>query len=91
MLSAKKQMADGKSAKGKVQGSRPLSNCDFDEAVLKVQEWNEVLRCRSAVFSPYCVTFPNVFLPSAAQTLRARTSERRSAGVSDLAEQAAVQ
>jgi serine/threonine protein kinase len=47
MLSAKKQMADGKSTKGEVQGSRPLSNYNFDEAVLKVQEWNEALRCES--------------------------------------------
>jgi serine/threonine protein kinase len=45
MLSAKKQMADGKRTKGEVQGSRPLSNYNFDEAVLKVQEWNEALRC----------------------------------------------
>jgi serine/threonine protein kinase len=44
MLSAKKQMADG--GKREVPGSsRPLSNYNFDEAVLKVQEWNEALRC----------------------------------------------
>ncbi|KAF8268543.1 hypothetical protein EI94DRAFT_1727509 [Lactarius quietus] len=47
MLSAKKQMADGKRTKGEVQGSRPLSNYNFDEAVLKVQEWNEALRSPS--------------------------------------------
>ncbi|KAF8489636.1 kinase-like protein [Russula emetica] len=47
MLSAKKQMADGKRAKGEVEGSRPLSNYNFDEAVLKVQEWNEALRSPS--------------------------------------------
>lgn len=51
MLSAKKQMADGKRTSGEVQGSRPLSNYNFDEAVLKVQEWNEALRCESAAFS----------------------------------------
>ena len=51
MLSAKKQMTDGKRTKGEVQGSRPLSNYNFDEAVLKVQEWNEALRCESATFS----------------------------------------
>jgi serine/threonine protein kinase len=50
MLSAKKQMADGKRTKGVVEGSRPLSNYNFDEAVLKVQEWNEALRCESCVF-----------------------------------------
>jgi serine/threonine protein kinase len=47
MLSAKRQMADGKRKKGEVEGSRPLSNYNFDEAVLKVQEWNEALRCTS--------------------------------------------
>jgi serine/threonine protein kinase len=26
-------------------GARPLSNYNFDEAVLKVQEWNEALKC----------------------------------------------
>lgn len=53
MLSAKKQMADGKRTKGEVEGSRPLSNYNFDEAVLKVQEWNEALRCKSCrIFRP---------------------------------------
>lgn len=56
MLSAKKQMADGKRRSGEVQGSRPLSNYNFDEAVLKVQEWNEALRCGSAAFSTYNIT-----------------------------------
>jgi serine/threonine protein kinase len=49
MLSAKKQMSDGKRANGQMEGSRPLSNYNFDEAVLKVQEWNEALRCESAI------------------------------------------
>ncbi|KAI0049407.1 hypothetical protein FA95DRAFT_872344 [Auriscalpium vulgare] len=47
MLSAKKQMAEGKRAKGEVpgpSGDRPPSNYNFDEAVLKVQEWNEALK-----------------------------------------------
>ncbi|KAI0060355.1 hypothetical protein BV25DRAFT_1917717 [Artomyces pyxidatus] len=43
MLSAKKQMADSKRKKGEVAGPPP-SNYNFDEAVLKVQEWNEALR-----------------------------------------------
>jgi serine/threonine protein kinase len=51
MLSAKKQMSEGKCANGQVEGSRPLSNYNFDEAVLKVQEWNEALRCESAILS----------------------------------------
>jgi hypothetical protein len=45
MLSAKKQMADRKRTKVEMEESRPLSNYNFDEAVLKVQEWNEALRC----------------------------------------------
>ncbi|KAG5635282.1 hypothetical protein H0H81_011830, partial [Sphagnurus paluster] len=54
MISARKQMSDGKKAAGDsgekaVTGQdgakRPLSN--FDEAVLKVQEWNEALKSPS--------------------------------------------
>lgn len=32
-------------------GKRPLSNYNYDEAVLKVQEWNEALKCG------FCVLF----------------------------------
>ncbi|KAH9992365.1 hypothetical protein BJV77DRAFT_445140 [Russula vinacea] len=35
------------SAKKLMEESRPLSNYNFDEAVLKVQEWNEALRSSS--------------------------------------------
>lgn len=28
------------------EGQKRLSNYNFDEAVLKVQEWNEALKCR---------------------------------------------
>lgn len=51
MVSARKQMTDGKSRGGgeKAAGAdgerRPLSNYNYDEAVLKVQEWNEALKC----------------------------------------------
>jgi len=54
MISAKKQMdaAAGKGARSVEGGSqsfagskRPTSNYNFDEAVLKVQEWNEALKC----------------------------------------------
>jgi len=80
MLSAKKQMADGKRAKGEVEGSRPLSNYNFDEAVLKVQEWNEALRCES--YSMFCcMTFTkdkyNMFrsqLPRGPQNMVGETS-----------------
>ncbi|TFY74292.1 hypothetical protein EWM64_g9721, partial [Hericium alpestre] len=47
MVAAKKQMSDGKSARAQSDGptgARPLSNYNFDEAVLKVQEWNEALK-----------------------------------------------
>lgn len=48
MVSAKRQMAESQRARGMSEGpggGRPLSNYNFDEAVLKVQEWNEALRC----------------------------------------------
>jgi serine/threonine protein kinase len=54
MASAKKQMnaAAGKVARSMEGGSqaftggkRPTSNYNYDEAVLKVQEWNEALKC----------------------------------------------
>ncbi|THH12926.1 hypothetical protein EW146_g7242 [Bondarzewia mesenterica] len=47
MLSARRQMTDSQRANGQLEGpsgSRPLSNYNFDEAVLKVQEWNEALK-----------------------------------------------
>jgi serine/threonine protein kinase len=59
MMSAKKQMnmAAGKgpgSPEGGPQsftdGKRPTSNYNYDEAVLKVQEWNEALKCDSSLF-----------------------------------------
>ena len=46
MLGIKKQMElnePEKSSNG--QASRPVSGYNFDEALLKVQEWNEALRC----------------------------------------------
>ena len=77
MLSAKKQMADGKRTKGEVEGSRPLSNYNFDEAVLKVQEWNEALRCESfSMF--YCTKYNyNMFysqLPRGPQNMVGETN-----------------
>lgn len=59
MTSAKKQMnaAAGKEARSLEGGSqafsggkRPTSNYNFDEAVLKVQEWNEALKCDLSQF-----------------------------------------
>lgn len=57
MVSARKQMASSDdstitssdSGGAKAAGAadrRPLSNYNFDEAVLKVQEWNEALKCK---------------------------------------------
>ena len=40
--------SDRKSRDGEKEnepGRRPVSNYNYDEAVLKVQEWNEALRC----------------------------------------------
>lgn len=54
MVSARKQMEEGsnegsadKKANGQEGGRRPLSNYNYDEAVLKVQEWNEALKSPS--------------------------------------------
>ncbi|KAG6817006.1 hypothetical protein H0H87_000902 [Tephrocybe sp. NHM501043] len=53
MVSTRKQLSDGnkpsgdnaeKAATGQEGGRRPLSNYNYDEAVLKVQEWNEALK-----------------------------------------------
>jgi len=54
MVAARKQMADGKSQSadsasakqaGDDNGQKRHSNYNYDEAVLKVQEWNEALKC----------------------------------------------
>jgi serine/threonine protein kinase len=53
MVGARKQMGQLGPGEGDVDGGRPggaalgrpLSNYNFDEAVLKVQEWNEALKC----------------------------------------------
>ncbi|KAI0313237.1 kinase-like protein [Amylostereum chailletii] len=47
MVAAKRQMNNGRNAREQNEGQagpRPLSNYNFDEAVLKVQEWNEALK-----------------------------------------------
>jgi serine/threonine protein kinase len=63
MVSARKQMTngiekeggrDGGQANAAGQERRPLNNYNFDEAVLKVQEWNEALKCKSCSFSQKC-------------------------------------
>ena len=53
MVAARKQMADGKSQSADSTSEKPAggdgkrhSNYNYDEAVLKVQEWNEALKCR---------------------------------------------
>ena len=45
MASARKQLASQHAESGHEGPRRPLSNYNYDEAVLKVQEWNEALRC----------------------------------------------
>lgn len=57
MAAARKQMTDGQKSAGDRAGEkvstgeqgtkRPLSNYNYDEAVLKVQEWNEALKSPS--------------------------------------------
>lgn len=53
MVSARKQMEDGKNRSGENASEKTesgdakrLSNYNYDEAVLKVQEWNEALKCK---------------------------------------------
>ena len=57
MVAARKQMAGNQAARssstngaessknGENVEKRPTSNYNYDEAVLKVQEWNEALKC----------------------------------------------
>jgi hypothetical protein len=52
MVAAHKQMTDGKSQLPDSTNEKPAggdgrrhSNYNYDEAVLKVQEWNEALKC----------------------------------------------
>ncbi|KAF5360481.1 hypothetical protein D9756_004630 [Leucocoprinus leucothites] len=54
MISARKQLADGKSKAGNdaepkpgSEGTKKPSNYNFDEALAKVQEWNEALKSPS--------------------------------------------
>ena len=50
MVQVKKQLgepAPGPSAPG--QTSRPASSYNYDDAVLKVQEWNEALKCKCSI------------------------------------------
>jgi serine/threonine protein kinase len=42
MIQARKQL---EAQQGNPSGGRPRSNYNYDDAVLKVQEWNEALRC----------------------------------------------
>lgn len=62
MVSARKQMnGDAGSTEGKAKtgegekgatsdpSKRPVSKYNYDEAVLKVQEWNEALKCESSL------------------------------------------
>lgn len=93
MLSAKKQMSEGKRTNGQVEGSRPLSNYNFDEAVLKVQEWNEALRCESTMFSfsgSKLTKHVSSSSVAAFETRWARPSGRCSAGATRLAYQSTL-
>lgn len=56
MVSARKQLADGKNKTGGnaepkagPEGTKKASNYNFDEALAKVQEWNEALKCEFTV------------------------------------------
>lgn len=71
MISVRKQMADGKkivgdsaekASTGQDGARRPLSNYNYDEAVLKVQEWNEALKCTWSPFSIYVLPIFDILL-----------------------------
>ena len=55
MVAARKQMAGHQREGSQLQNGngperRPPSNYNFDEAVLKVQEWNEALKCEPMLY-----------------------------------------
>jgi serine/threonine protein kinase len=65
MLGSKRQMTGQKSSEGPEK--RPLSNYNYDEAVLKVQEWNEALKCMlsySFIFHQLMILQPHLNRPS---------------------------
>lgn len=67
MVAARKQMAgrQGREGDGTKSGGpekRPLSNYNYDEAVLKVQEWNEALKCSALLIMEVIVDFTQFFL-----------------------------
>ncbi len=47
MVSTRKQIRNVEKATAGQGSRRPMSNYNYDEAVLKVQEWNEALKCTS--------------------------------------------
>lgn len=50
MVQARKQLEAQQGVPSAADGRRPRSNYNFDDAVLKVQEWNEALRCTCSQF-----------------------------------------
>jgi serine/threonine protein kinase len=59
MVSARRNMAptstDEKAKDGKPAPKKPAPNYDYDAAVLKVQEWNEKLKCGAfKIYSCVC-------------------------------------
>lgn len=56
MVAARKQMASDSAKKGEKEneGRKQPVNYNYDEAVLKVQEWNEALKCE---YLPYVCAY----------------------------------
>ncbi|KAJ6584573.1 hypothetical protein B0H19DRAFT_1105620 [Mycena capillaripes] len=86
MAAARRQMVEGKeppeqkptARAGAQEGQRrPLSNYNYDEAVLKVQEWNEALKSPSRP-SKHPVRAPNGRPPSPAREITASPSSSTS-------------
>lgn len=60
MVSARKQLSEGRSRAGSTtelkegsEGAKKPHNYNFDEALAKVQEWNEALKCTSGTVSQH--------------------------------------
>ncbi len=81
MVAARRQMAGHqRAAEGAGNGveKRPTSNYNYDEAVLKVQEWNEALKCR--LVCVMCGHGANEWLLSPLQTLEAPRAQSQTFG-----------
>ena len=83
MVAARKQLAaqqGGKASEGPTDAParRPVSNYNYDEAVLKVQEWNEALKCKCQYPVLFCpgTQLTTVKRPPGPRSTRSATARR---------------